>query len=43
MGQAEACFDPFGESVTKDRCTVYTIECLIGSKIILGTPDGTPR
>jgi hypothetical protein len=28
--------------LTQDRCTVCT-ECTIGSKIILDTPDGTPR
>jgi hypothetical protein len=28
--------------LTKDRCMVCT-ERTIGSKIVLGTPDGTPR
>ena len=28
--------------LTHDRCMVYA-ECSIGSKIILDTPDGTPR
>jgi hypothetical protein len=26
----------------QDRCTIYT-ECAIGSKIILGAPNRTPR
>ena len=28
--------------LTQDRCTV-SIECTIGSEIILDAPDGTPR
>jgi hypothetical protein len=28
--------------LTQDRCTVYA-KRTIGSKIVLGTPDGTPR
>jgi hypothetical protein len=54
VGQVEARFNLFGDSVNlflqieivlilkKDRCMVCT-DCPIGSKIILGIPDGTPR
>jgi hypothetical protein len=28
--------------LVQDMCTVYT-KCTIGSKIVLDTPDGTPR
>jgi hypothetical protein len=44
VGQVEAPFGPFGDVLiwTQDRCMVCT-EHPIGSKIILGTPDGTPR
>ena len=44
MGQVEACFGLFGDSVmsTQDRCMVCA-ECNIGSEIALGTPDGIPR
>ena len=28
--------------LSQDRCTVC-VECIIGSKIILDAPDGTPR
>ena len=44
VGQGEARFSPFVDSVisTQDRCTVCA-ECTIGSKISLGTPDGSPR
>ena len=28
--------------LTQDRCIVC-VECIIGSKIILDAPDGTPR
>jgi hypothetical protein len=28
--------------LTQDRCTVC-VECTIGSKIVLDSPDGTPR
>jgi hypothetical protein len=43
MGEVEAPFGLFGDSVNLDaRCTVCT-KCPIGSKIILGAPDGTPR
>ena len=44
MGQVEACFGLFGDSVIsmQDRCTVCA-KYTIGSEIDLGTPDGTPR
>jgi hypothetical protein len=42
----EAHFNSFKDSVNDisrhDRCTVC-IECAIGLKIIMGTPDGTRR
>jgi hypothetical protein len=44
VGQMEAHFS-FFEIVlisTQDRCTVCA-EHAIGSEIVLGTPDGTPR
>jgi hypothetical protein len=42
--QVEDRFGPFGDSVNleQDRCTVCA-EHTIGSKIILGAPDVTPR
>ena len=42
--QVEARFSPFGDSanLSEDRCTVC-VERIIGSKIILDAPDGTPR
>jgi hypothetical protein len=42
--QVEARFSPFGDSANLDvdRCTVCA-ECSIGLKIILDTPDRTPR
>jgi hypothetical protein len=43
VDQVEARFGLFEDSVSQDRCTVCTIGCPKGSKIILGTPDGTPR
>jgi hypothetical protein len=41
VGQMEAHFGPFEDSVisTQDWCTICA-ELAIGSKIILGTPDG---
>jgi hypothetical protein len=43
MGQVEARFGPFGDSVNvQDRCMLWD-EHIIGSEIILGTPNGTPR
>jgi hypothetical protein len=43
VGQAEAHFDPFGDSfvLVQHRCTVCD-ECTTGMEIALGTPDGTP-
>jgi hypothetical protein len=42
--QVEARFGLFGVVLilAQHRCTDWD-ECAIGSKIILGTPDGTPR
>jgi hypothetical protein len=42
--QVEAHFSPFGDYVNlaQDRCTDWD-EHTIGSEIILGTNDGTPR
>jgi hypothetical protein len=44
VGQAEAHYDPFGDSfnLVQDRCTVCD-ECTTDMEIALGTPDGTPR
>jgi hypothetical protein len=44
VGQIEAHFSLFGDSVisTQDRCMVCD-ECAIGSEIILGATDGSPR
>jgi hypothetical protein len=44
VGQVEACFGMFGDSVNlaQDRCIVWD-EHTISLEIILGTPDGTPR
>jgi hypothetical protein len=43
VGQMEARFDSFGDNVNlhADRFTVCAKRA-IGSKIVLGTPDGTP-
>jgi hypothetical protein len=42
--QVEACFGLFGDSTNLDAssCSVCA-ERIIGSEIILDTPDGTPR
>ena len=42
--QVDSCFSPFGDSanVDEDRCMVCA-EHTIGSKIILDTPNRTPR
>ena len=44
VAQVEAHFGPFGDSANldADRKTVC-VECTIGFKIVLDTPDGTPR
>jgi hypothetical protein len=44
VGQAEARFGPFGDSVNsaQDRYMVCA-ECTMGMEIILGTSNGTPR
>jgi hypothetical protein len=42
VGLVESRFDPFREGVSQDRCTVCA-KCTIGSKIVLDTPEGTPR
>ena len=44
IGQEEACFGPFGDSVNPGQHW-YTkcAECTMGMEIILGTADGTPR
>jgi hypothetical protein len=44
VGQVEACFNLFGDSVNLDanRCTVCA-QCTTGMEINFGTPDGTPR
>jgi hypothetical protein len=42
--QVEACLSPFGDSGNLDaRKCVISVECTIGSKVGLDTPDGTPR
>jgi hypothetical protein len=43
-GQEETRFDPLGDVLilTQDRCTVCA-EHTMGSKIVLDTPNGTPR
>jgi hypothetical protein len=44
VSQLEAHFGPLEKILilTQDRYTVCA-ECVIGSKIVLGTPDGNPR
>jgi hypothetical protein len=44
VGQVEARFSSFGDVLIsmQDRCTVCT-EHAIGSEIVLGTPNRTPR
>ena len=44
VDRVESRFGPFRDSANldDDRCTVC-VERTIGSKIILDTPDGTPR
>jgi hypothetical protein len=43
MGHVESRFDPFGVLVSmQDRCMVCA-KLIVGSKIILDAPDGTPR
>ena len=43
-GQVEACFGPFEDSVNLSKRLVQGLHhSTICSKIILGTPDGTPR
>ena len=44
VGEVEACLSPFGGSANlmQDRCMVC-IERRIGSEVILGALDGTPR
>jgi hypothetical protein len=44
MGLVEACFGSFEDNVNlgQDRCTDWD-KYTIGSEIILGTNDGTPR
>jgi hypothetical protein len=42
--QVEAHFCPFGDSANLDARWVHCLcRMLIGSKIILDAPDGTPR
>jgi hypothetical protein len=44
MGQVEACFGPFGDSVNLNTRWVHGLcRCSLGSQIILGTSDQTPR
>jgi hypothetical protein len=44
VGHVEAHFCLFGDILisTQDWCTIC-VERAIGSEIVLGTPDGTPR
>jgi hypothetical protein len=44
MGHVESRFGLFGDSTNLDAssCSICA-ECIIGSEIILDTPDGTPR
>jgi hypothetical protein len=44
VGQVETRLGPFGDSVnpSQNRCLVWNNRT-IGSEIILGTPDRTPR
>jgi hypothetical protein len=44
IGQVEARFRPFGDSINLDasRCAVC-VECTTSLEIFLGTPDGTSR
>jgi hypothetical protein len=42
--QVEAWFGPFGDSATLDARLVHVcVEHTVGSKIVLESPDGTPR
>jgi hypothetical protein len=44
VGPMESCFGPFGDGVSFGaRYARGLCQCTIGSKIILDTPDGTPR
>ena len=42
VGEVEAHFSPFGDSVNLDGCMVCA-KRTIGSEISLDAPDGTPR
>jgi hypothetical protein len=47
VGHVESHFSPFGDCVSvrilmQDRCTV-SVECIVGSEIVLEATDGTPR
>jgi hypothetical protein len=41
--QVQARFGPFGEGVILMQESTICVQRTIGSKIILDTPDGTPR
>jgi hypothetical protein len=43
MGQMEAHFGPFGDSINLLTRVTVCAECAIGLEIISGAPDGTPR
>ena len=44
VGHVESCFGPFGDSVSAGaRKGTVCPKRTIGSKIILDTPDGTPK
>jgi hypothetical protein len=44
VGHVEPCFGPFGDGVSVGVRLVHVCtKRTIGSRIIFGTPDGTPR
>jgi hypothetical protein len=44
VGHVESCFGPFGDIlVSMQDWSPVCAKCTIGSKIVLDTPDGTPR
>jgi hypothetical protein len=45
VGQKEARFDPFGDSVNLDTRYMHRLRrmCTLSMEIVLDTPAGTPR
>ena len=43
VGHVECCYGPFGDSVSVSARKLHGLRrSYIGSKIVLGAPDGTP-